>query len=898
MILTTNAQHFYQEDKINNNNSFIPTKNSNSTSIMNHSRHHSLNSINLSQFTTMTIHEPIVSSTLSLSSSNSNVYLSQNGQFQNYNPHHLESMAKQLAINLNGQKNGDIKWKQLDSELIAIASYNFHEGIPGFSKKFTNKHYLPLFIGDVVVIIEECSGWFLGYLESDPSRIGIFPANYVQIFDDHRKNRYSNNDNDNSMVFYYYTLLDPLYLQVVRTLREWHYYLVQNYYRNNINMEKFLIVRNLIYELLELCSTLSKDLSPTLWRRRSNQLLKINNDPKDPFARVYLGEENDYQDDDKLEQSTNTCVFDSSLEDLYDRILSKVNQGNQHLNLDIMPSFTHGALSNYHKDLNTLHSPFRSLQVFNKCIVTPNHNDSLLKKRNKFQPYYAKENSKYLPFILDYYNHINRGFNQKFKPNITATAINHRHSFSSFVTPNLLHQPHSSTTTTNTQNTSLIRKYRRHLLFLIREANFTNLSIGDSDQSLHIEAYILRCNDSSGFTSDCPSYEVLTEKYCYRISPNGHGNIQFNKSNVNVNRALFLDVLSKRSPQNGLSTGHHLQSQNSDVSNYYLIIQVWRCGKMLLNERAKNNATNSLATGSSVFHTLSTSGISSAAVAATSTSLSSITSFVSNSSLFNNNNNTQTEKSNSSGTPDSSSIDSSEFGSPHFKRSVGFAVIPLLELVSRDKEIRPSPELLQNENFLSKILFSEESMLLPVSVKLYEGDLTVAVLELMLKHRQTSALSNVSSQSSTSISKLSLLPSNYYQLVVCAKFISELMIQNQINGGMMKNKFSSNSQLDPGNCYKISPPPLSLADHLLLNQNLLVNDAITTNFGNFVLVQKRCFGDLITSGYFRNDFYLTLEGAEFEKGGKVFYLFYYFKIFKLIIFQEKQYQKILKYRFV
>ncbi|KPM11987.1 dedicator of cytokinesis protein-like protein 2, partial [Sarcoptes scabiei] len=37
---------------------------------------------------------------------------------------------------------------------------------------------------------------------------------------------------------------------------------------------------------------------------------------------------------------------------------------------------------------------------------------------------------------------------------------------------------------------------------------------------------------------------------------------------------------------------------------------------------------------------------------------------------------------------------------------------------------------------------------------------------------------------------------------------------------------------------------------------------------NFVLIQKRCFGDLLTAGYFRNDLYLTLESAEFEKGGK------------------------------
>ncbi|UXI23320.1 elongator complex protein 4 [Sarcoptes scabiei] len=678
-------------------------------------------------------------------------------------------------------------------------------------------------------------------------------------------------------------------------------------------MEKFLIVRNLIYELLELLSILNKDLAPSLWRKRNSQLLKINSDPKDPFAKLYLGEEEESEDlkildkhfncndgnNDEVksahsQEQSSASFFDSSLEEFYERILTKLNQGNQHLNLDIMPSFTYGNLQYQSTtDLtNTIKQSIKSINLEIQsepyCSNTHHRYPSRIKKRSKFSPFYVRNNCKYMPLILDYYNQINDGFNRKFKSNIqteivAGQSINnnasnnlHRHSFSSFsnslIGPTVLSSP---TLPTNNSNNSTVRKFRRHLLLSIREANFSQLfqsNCNDLNQ-LQIDFYIIRCNDSvpsscsstsSTSTNDIVPYEVLTEKYCYPIFLNATN--QTNK-HKNINRALFLDVLAKKSPQNGLSNNHHYKpSQHSDASNYYLIVQVWRYGKILLSEsRTKtmlSAASGSLTNGSSVFHTISTGSLSSAAVAATSNSLSSITSFVSNSSLFNSSLVSQ-EKSNSSSTPDSSSIDSSEYGNTFFKRSVGFALIPLLELVSRDKEIHPSTELFQNENFLSKIIFSDESMLLPVNVKLYDGDLTLSTLEMMLKHRQAlnvTSLSNVSNAPTSSpISKLSLLPNNF-QLIVCAKFISELISPQRFANNSRQTSNTISIQSLPKKPLPIIQS-LSLADHLLVNRSPLVDE-------NFVLIQKRCFGDLLTAGYFRNDLYLTLESAEFEKGGK------------------------------
>ncbi|OTF74477.1 hypothetical protein BLA29_013208, partial [Euroglyphus maynei] len=136
------------------------------------------------------------------------------------------------------------------------------------------------------------------------------------------------------------------------------------------------------------------------------------------------------------------------------------------------------------------------------------------------------------------------------------------------------------------------------------------------------------------------NYEVLTEKFCFRLPSNGHHSSSSSNRSQMVNRALFLDVLSKRTPQNLSSThGHHHHhlfhhqhsSQHSDASNYYLIIQVWRFGRTLTNDNGRNSVGKST-TGQSVFHTISSaSSIGSSAAAVASNSLSSLTSFVSNS---------------------------------------------------------------------------------------------------------------------------------------------------------------------------------------------------------------------------------------------------------------------------
>ncbi|KAH7639593.1 dedicator of cytokinesis protein-like protein 1 [Dermatophagoides farinae] len=980
------------------NNNKPPTTN-------HHNRHHSMNSINLNQLTNLSIIDQPQQQQQCFPSSSSKSMTNQQTIFRNYHYYHLDN---NISI-MNGKSHTSSSSSMVVNQTMKNCNNNksfIHDNFQRLRRRrytsFVNgkNRYLPLLLGDIVIIVEYYGHqWYRGFRPYDDvttskqhhhqQQLGIFPASYVHVFDDYRQYRIQSghhHNNINPMTFYYYTLLDPLYLQVIRTLREWYHILIRTYYRQNVNMEKFLIVRNLIYELFELISTtLGRDLAPTLWRRRRNQMLKINSDPKDPFARLYLDEDHDDNDNDDIDggdnhndhghgcndditsddghqhtissnnsiesiknitTSTTMTMLDSNLEDLYERILSKLNQGNQHLAMDIMPSFTHGTtilqqqtskLNQFQIDINflTFHADDRQSLVSNERI----------KQRTKFFPYYPtrKDQCKYLPRILDYYNQINRCFNQKFRSNITTSINQQRHSFSSFVTPTATTTPKNTpTTTTNANSNNLIRKFRRHLLFTIRDANFaiSNTATGngstsngnghhtiDSDQ-IQIEIYLVRYNNhnqmnhsdsttaSSTLTTssttmmmnssstNTANYEVLTEKFCYRLPSSSSSS----RNSVNhMNRALFLDVLSKRTPQNLSSThGHHHHSfhhqnssQHSDASNYYLIIQVWRFSRTLTNDNGRNSVSKSVlstslsTTGQSVFHTISTaSSIGSSAAAAASNSLSSLTSFVSNSfsSNSNNNNNNSGNGDCKTTTPDSSSIDSSssqqQTAMTHsFKRSVGFAVIPLLELVSRDKEIRPSPELFQNESLLFRILFSDESMLLPLTVRLYEGDLTVSILESLLKHNRqnvhalsighsssssssSSSLSltsssSISSQQNSSISKLSMLATNSYQLIVSAKFISELMINNT-NNVQLKN--NSNIQ---------HYPTLSLADYLLLTHNQKSNlsgrssvvTEVTTPY-NFVLIQKRCFGDLITAGHFRNDFYLTLESAEFEKGGK------------------------------
>lgn len=764
------------------------------------------------------------------------------------------------AMSINRTTIPQSRWKLVCPKLMAIVVCNFHykaKNSVNTSNEASN--YLQLFIGDVVVIVEQCDQWFRGYVDGDCANLGLFPSTFVQVFDENL----NLTNCANTFTTFYFTLMDPLFLQVVRTLREWHQHLI-GFYRTNTNQEKYQTVRKLMYELIDLCATLSKEWAPSLWRKRSAQLLEINSaNSKDPFAKLYLDEDDADVGD---EQSTNNGnVMEPSLEELYERILSKLNLGNHLLNLDIMPSFTHGTFSNDHS-LNYSH-----LVPRNTPLIQRQHNEVFVyRRRSKLKPYYMRKNSKYLTFILDYYNRLCKKFAEK------TCKTNNRSSLS-FHSP--LHTNSQQQVGSSSLQTMAAKKYRRHLLFSIREANFSSLftTQADSDQCplLQIDVYLVRCHNNSVTCADSSPYEILTEKYCYRVSASGQ--LLSPKGNgfwTNVNRALFLDVLSKKSSSN--SNQSHFSSQHTDSANYYLVIQVWRYGKMLNNEsRTKNmltatmsTASASLSTGSSVFHTISSSSISSAATAvaaaASTTSLSSLTSFVSNvsnSSLF------STDKTTASSTPDSTSIDSSEFGAASFKRSVGFAVVPLLELVSRDQEIKQSNELLNSEAYISRLLLADEHLLVSVPIKLYEGDLTVSALESVLKHRQATGIathSSFSTASSTtaSISKLSPLTASY-QLIVCAKFISELLPPNNCQ---ISKKFPTTQTENSVNS-NISVSPNSLGDFLLLTQNDTTNNK-TEQQPNFVLVQKRSFGDLMTAGYFRNDFYLTLEGVDFEKGGR------------------------------
>src|SRR5699024_2952774 len=159
------------------------------------------------------------------------------------------------------------------------------------------------------------------------TKLGIFPSSYVQLFDHHNYHQISADSPEvHSYTSYYYSLFDPLYLQLVRTLREWHGHL-QAFYRSNTNVEKYQAVRKLMSELLEICrGPIGKELAPTLWRRRCNQILNGTNTlAKDPFVKLYLDED----ENPSPESDNSKSVLEPSLEELYDKIISKLNYGNQ-----------------------------------------------------------------------------------------------------------------------------------------------------------------------------------------------------------------------------------------------------------------------------------------------------------------------------------------------------------------------------------------------------------------------------------------------------------------------------------------------------------------------------------------------------------------------------------------
>ena len=308
-------------------------------------------------------------------------------------------------------------------------------------------------------------------MEGCSDKLGIFPASYVQLFDfDANSTTESSLSESCSFTSFYYTLLDPLFLQVIRTLREWHSHLL-TFYRSNTHIEKYQSVRRLMYELVEICEgPIGRELAPTLWRRRCNQILKGANS-KDPFMRSYL-DEDDNTSNSQPESDSSKSVLEPSLEELYDRILSKLNQGNQLLNLEIMPSFTHGTFSS---DNSTTTTNYSFLIRRNGAMSHQFWTQSWGASRGKFRPYLARENSKYLTSILDYYNRLNQKYSNRFK----STPSSQPSRTMSFHSPLHCLQQASHYNSSNGSSTHQMssssnnnKKYRRHLLLSIREANF------------------------------------------------------------------------------------------------------------------------------------------------------------------------------------------------------------------------------------------------------------------------------------------------------------------------------------------------------------------------------------------------------------------------------------------
>lgn len=719
-------------------------------------------------------------------------------------------------------------WKLMSPSLVSIAIYNFNHTHRLNSTNETNNNnnnsqaaaavYLNFHLGDVLIIVEQMGPWFRGYLDRDPNKmLGIFPANYVQVFDSELCKPLSNMPNSSYLSSFFYILLDPLFLQVVRSLRDWQQCLFQ-LYRNNNDPNRFKTVGELIRELINLAALLSKDMAPALWEKRSNRLLKLSttaSSPKDPFGG--LDEEENGHDEQSPTDTT-------TLEEIYDKVLRRLNKCNYLLDMDIMPSFTHSAFGVMHLNKSR----------FNSVDGTHQHQ---IRKIGKFRPYNPTTSSRYLTHVLNYYSRLKR--NYKHLSNKLANNLNG---------DGIYGQCPSS------PQAFLVEKAkkccRRHLLLSIKDVNFaTFFNISDAVENspmLQVDAYVLRTKGSSLSSSaeGGQQYEIVSEKYCYRVRANG----QVVSSGMgNVSRALFVDILSKKSNGNGNGGG----LLHSESQNYYLVVQVWRYGKMHIENKTKNMLSSgaSLATGSSVFHTISSSSLTSTTqnsiTNSSSTSLSTLTSFVSNvssSSFFG-------EK-NPSSTSDSTSIDSSEFGASSFKRSVGFSVISFQDLVSHDQELKAfmSHESI-TKNSIDRLLLND-NMMVATNLKLYEGDFTVANLETLLKcaSQGTSLASTNAPISLSNISKLPLL-SNVH-LSIGAKYLSEYF--------------------EPESAQKHQHDLIGASSRTLNNCASSIIDSMMVplqSCGGIALVKKRSFGDIIAAGQFRNDLYLTLDSAEFDKGG-------------------------------
>jgi hypothetical protein len=120
-------------------------------------------------------------------------------------------------------------WITFNCKQLAIAIHNY---------KSNSGHSLQLSVGELVVILQECNGWFRGYSQRNCAKLGIFPSNFVQI-----KAFKSEKNCDNLM-----PLEDPLSLEVVSTLREWFTKWRQLYL--NRDNDKFESIRVAMDELI------------------------------------------------------------------------------------------------------------------------------------------------------------------------------------------------------------------------------------------------------------------------------------------------------------------------------------------------------------------------------------------------------------------------------------------------------------------------------------------------------------------------------------------------------------------------------------------------------------------------------------------------------------------------
>ena len=63
---------------------------------------------------------------------------------------------------------------------FAVAIYNF---VPTCDDSPFFPTYLSILVGEEIIILEECSGWYRGYRHHHQSTMGIFPSSFVHLLD-------------------------------------------------------------------------------------------------------------------------------------------------------------------------------------------------------------------------------------------------------------------------------------------------------------------------------------------------------------------------------------------------------------------------------------------------------------------------------------------------------------------------------------------------------------------------------------------------------------------------------------------------------------------------------------------------------------------------------------------